>query len=211
MNTKDNFKIQPLTLENVLNKIRQYPDKRQLDYTAMFTKDNNKPMDTSTLCTFFKSNNISQCNNLLFTKKTKKNKTISTARSLYFYNDDLKLQFKFIEFGNFIEMTFAQIHKIMIFDYRKTIDGDINNLFSLTITTNSNDILTFFKSLDYFNNYFNFNIFSNVTGYCSFTLNFKDKNSSIRFKKLLTLLKDGKHSEFTIYEIMNLCKIELKS
>lgn len=162
-----------------------------------------KLVSTSTLNRFFNSNSIYLTNNILISEKSKVN------RPVFMWKQDLHYQLKFIEFGDYINNNVKHLNNIMIFDYKYSLKGNFKSIYSFTISLNSNTSTIFFKHISILEKLFNFNIFSNSIGYGCITINFKNKNSAVRFKKLLELLNNKKYLNLTIFECMNECRINL--
>ena len=199
---KENIKKE-FNLENVLSTIREYPDKQQKDLLELFIK-NSTPLPASRLSEFFKQHNIAVSNNILSLE--------GKNRPVLFYKNDLNLQLNFMKWGKFIRSSIKSISKIMIYNYQYLSQNEKKDkiLYTITIHLNNNSIDSFFKYIEYIDNSFKLNIYSNTIGYKCIHLTFHKKNSAIRFKKLLRLLKSSKFMTYTVFECMNECNYKLK-
>lgn len=204
MSTQDEKnEILEFTVENVISTIRKNPDKQQKDLAKFFVK-NSKAPSPSQISDLLKENNIAPSNNLLFID--------SVNRPVLFWKNDLNLQLNFMKFGKYIRRSLNTTSKIMISNCKylsKDVEED-KTLYTITIHLNNNSIASFFKYIEYINKNFKLNIHYNTIGYKCINLTFDKKNSAIRFKKLLKLLKSGEFKSYTVFECMSKCNYHFK-
>lgn len=196
--------ILEFNLNNVIYIIRKNPDKQQKDLAKFFVK-NLKTPSPSQVSDLFKENNIAISNNLLFID--------SINRPVLFWKNDLDLEFNFIKWGKYIKRSLKSISNIIISNcqYLSKNKQEDKILYTITIHLNNNSIESFFKYLEYIDSKFKLNIYSNTIGYKYINLTFDKKNSAIRFKKLLKLLKSGEYKSYTVFECMSKCNYKFKN